>query len=255
MKLDVLGCSGSIGPGLRTTSLLLDDAVLLDAGTGVGDLGIDALCAVQAVFLTHSHFDHLACLPMLADLRSMRHAPALAVYGLPQTLQALRTHVFNDVLWPDFTAIPREAPALRLMPVEPGQTLQVAGLAIEPLAVVHRVPAVGYRASRGAASLVFSGDTGPAPELWQALAVRDADVLIVDTAFQDAEAPLARDSRHYHPAQLAHDLAAYRGRARVFITHTKPGEGAQVAAQLRAHLPGRVLELLREGMRLHIDGA
>ena len=37
MKLRVLGCSGGIGPGLRTTALMIDNDVLIDCGSGVGD--------------------------------------------------------------------------------------------------------------------------------------------------------------------------------------------------------------------------
>jgi hypothetical protein len=44
MKLRILGCSGGIGRDLRTTSMLLDHDILIDAGTGVGDLSIDELC-------------------------------------------------------------------------------------------------------------------------------------------------------------------------------------------------------------------
>lgn len=253
MKLQVLGCSGSIGQGLRTTALLLDDAVLLDAGTGVGDLTVEQLCALRAVFITHAHLDHVACLPMLADLRTMRRAPTLAVHALPGTVRALRQHLFNGEIWPDFTRIPdAQSPALRFAELEVGDAVALGALRIEALPAAHTVPALGYRASRGGASLVFTGDTGPNPPLWQALAARDADVLIVDTAFGDDEAALAATSLHHHPAQLAESLRQYRGRAQVFITHAKPGEAEQVAAQLRAHLPGRRIAMLREGQVLEL---
>ena len=38
MKVRVLGCSGAIAKNCRTTSFVLDRDVLIDAGTGVGDL-------------------------------------------------------------------------------------------------------------------------------------------------------------------------------------------------------------------------
>jgi hypothetical protein len=43
MQIRVLGCSGSIAAGSRTTSFLVDDDVLVDAGTGVGDLTLDEM--------------------------------------------------------------------------------------------------------------------------------------------------------------------------------------------------------------------
>ncbi|MGB8857237.1 MAG: MBL fold metallo-hydrolase, partial [Burkholderiales bacterium] len=67
MKLKILGCSGGIGGDMRTTSLLIDDDILIDAGTGVGDLSLDDLVRINHIFITHSHLDHVACIPLLVD--------------------------------------------------------------------------------------------------------------------------------------------------------------------------------------------
>src|SRR5207342_2805390 len=79
MKLQVLGCSGSIARDCRTTSFLLDDDVLIDAGTGVGDLPLEALARIDHILLTHSHLDHVLGVPLLADSvlrrRQARGAP------------------------------------------------------------------------------------------------------------------------------------------------------------------------------------
>ena len=63
MQLRILGCSGSISRGSHTTSMLVDDDVLIDAGTGVGELTLEEMMPIKHVFLTHSHLDHLASLP------------------------------------------------------------------------------------------------------------------------------------------------------------------------------------------------
>ena len=68
MKLRILGCSGGIGGSLRTTSMLLDHDVLIDAGTGVGDLSLEEMSAIDHVFLTHSHLDHIVFIPFMLDL-------------------------------------------------------------------------------------------------------------------------------------------------------------------------------------------
>ncbi|MGB8052215.1 MAG: MBL fold metallo-hydrolase, partial [Azonexus sp.] len=107
MKLRILGCSGGIGgEHLRTTSLLVDDDVLIDAGTGVGDLPIDELARIDHLFLTHTHLDHIACLPLMIDSVADRRGKPLTVYGIPPVLDILRKHVFNWLVWPDFTEIP-----------------------------------------------------------------------------------------------------------------------------------------------------
>ncbi len=103
MKLRVLGCSGAISQGCRTTSFLVNRNILIDAGTGVGDLTLEEMAAVDHVFLTHSHLDHIAALPLMVDsVAAMRSAP-LQVHALQDTIAALRTHVFNDTIWPDFS--------------------------------------------------------------------------------------------------------------------------------------------------------
>ncbi|CAN7407560.1 MBL fold metallo-hydrolase [Paraburkholderia hospita] len=61
------GSGGGIGAGLHTTAMLLESDVLIDAGTGVGDLSIEALSRIDAVFLTHSHLDHLCLVPFVAN--------------------------------------------------------------------------------------------------------------------------------------------------------------------------------------------
>ena len=76
MKIRVLGCSGAIAAGCRTTAFLLDDDVLIDAGTGVGDLSLDALARIDHILLSHSHLDHVLSIALLADsvMRAARRA-------------------------------------------------------------------------------------------------------------------------------------------------------------------------------------
>ncbi len=149
MPVRVLGCSGAVAAHSRTTSFLVDDHLLVDAGTGVGDLPLAALARIHHILLTHSHLDHIAALPLMADsvmrLRKAQGLPPIRVMALPQTLQALRTHIFNNVIWPDFTALPdRDRPVLRLEPVFVGQRLELGGITVEVLPAEHTVPAVGY---------------------------------------------------------------------------------------------------------------
>ena len=125
MKIRVLGCSGGIGGCLRTTSMLIDNDVLLDAGTGVGDLSLDELAAVDHVFVTHSHMDHIASIPFLVDTTGWMRSSPLVVHATSATLDIIRTHIFNWKIWPDFSVIPsQEKPYLRFEPVRVGGRLK-----------------------------------------------------------------------------------------------------------------------------------
>ena len=45
------------------------------------------------------------------------------MHALPETLAALRAHIFNGVIWPDFTRLPSaEQPTLALEPFAVGET-------------------------------------------------------------------------------------------------------------------------------------
>ena len=227
MKLKILGCSGGIGgEHLRTTSLLVDDDVLIDAGTGVGDLSIDELARIDHVFLTHTHIDHIACLPLLIDSVADRRARPLIVYGIPEVLDILRKHVFNWQIWPDFAEIPvADTPFLRYQPIDLLETVTISGRSFTALPVNHTVPAVAYRLDSGVGSLVFSGDTGPCDALWQAVnAIDNLRHVIVECAFPDSEAPLAVLSRHLCPSMLASELHKLKRPCEIHITHLKPGQ-------------------------------
>jgi ribonuclease BN (tRNA processing enzyme) len=242
LQVRVLGCSGSIAKGCLTTSFLLDDTVLIDAGTGVGDLTHEDIARIDHVFLTHSHLDHVLAVGLLADsglrLRMAAKRPPVQVYALRDTLEALREHIFNGVIWPDFTVIPSaEQPALAFVEVALGQCLEVAGRRIEVLPAAHSVPAVGYAVSAGAGrpAWVYTGDTGPNPALWQRLAQMDVHTLVIETAFGDEEQALAQISQHLCPAMLEAELKHLRADAQVLITHIKPGELDAVMREIGAH--------------------
>ena len=234
MRLQVLGCSGGIGGYLRTTSLLLDEDVLIDAGTGVGDLSMDAMARIDHIFVTHSHLDHVTSIPFLVDtVGGMRQKP-LTVYALAETIADLKTHLFNWKLWPDFTQIPTsEQPMLRFSPIFPGKAQIIGDRAITPLPANHVVPAVGYRLDSGRGSLVFSGDTTTCDEFWQVVnGIENLRYLIVETAFSNAERELAIRAKHLCPSLLGEQLALLTRRAEIFITHLKPGEGEMIMREI-----------------------
>jgi cAMP phosphodiesterase len=227
MKVRVLGCSGGIGGRhLRTTSMLVDNDILIDAGTGVADLSLMELSLVDHIFVTHSHLDHVATIPFIVDsVGGMRSKP-LTVYALPATIETLKNHIFNWSIWPDFTQIPTaEKPFMRYRAIQVGEPVSVGARRLTPLPANHVVPAVGYQVDSGKGSLVFTGDTTTNDPLW-AVVNRIANLkhLIIETAFCNRERELAVISKHLCPSLLAEELAKLERTADIYITHLKPGE-------------------------------
>jgi ribonuclease BN (tRNA processing enzyme) len=227
MRLRVLGCSGGIGGRhLRTTSFLVDSDILLDAGTGVGDLSLAELSLVDHIFITHSHLDHVTSIPFVVDTVGGMRARPINVYASRATIEIMRSHLFNWAIWPDFAEIPSaDAPFMRYHEIEVGRTIALAGREITPLPANHTVPAVGYHLDSGKSSLVFTGDTGPNDALWKVVnRIRNLKYLIVETAFSNKERQLADVSRHLCPETLADELAKLERSADIYVTHLKPGE-------------------------------
>jgi ribonuclease BN (tRNA processing enzyme) len=226
MRLRVLGCSGGIGGNLRTTSFLLDRDVLIDAGTGVSELSLSELTEIDHVFVTHSHLDHIACIPMIIDSVWMMRERPLTVYASEETLDILKQHIFNWKIWPDFSEIPNaQQPSMRYQSMELGETIILNGRKITSVPANHVVPAVGYQLDSGKASLVFSGDTTTCDALWEVVnKIKNLRYLVIETAFSNSEKDLAVISKHLCPSMLAVELAKFKLEAEVFITHLKPGE-------------------------------
>ncbi len=236
MRLRVLGCSGGIGGNLRTTSFAVDHDMLIDAGTGVGELSLIELSRIDHIFITHSHMDHICGLPLLLDsVRGLRDRP-VNIYATGDTLEILKKHVFNWQIWPDFAVIPNaEEPVMRYREIALGETLDLQGRKITAIPAVHTVPAVGFHLDSGQGSLVFSGDTFINNDLWTVVnRIENLRYLIIETAFSDDEIELARLSKHLCPGLLAAELEKYTGSAQIYITHLKPDEVDLIMGEVSA---------------------
>lgn len=248
MKLKVLGCSGGIGRGLRTTSLLVDDDVLIDVGSGVGDLTLDEMAQIRHIFLTHSHLDHIAFLPLLVDSIFERIVEPIVIHALPETIEALKTHIFNWVIWPDFANLPtKKKPVMRYDPIDAGTVCDVAGRQFELIAVDHIVPTVGYRVeSKSGSSFAFTGDTANNDSFWAALNQHASlDLLLLEVAFANKDEALSRLARHYCAKTLGQDIAKLVHQPEIYLTHHKPDEGAVILSEVLATVKGRSIKQLK----------
>jgi len=255
MKLRVLGSSGGIGGALRTTSFLIDDDILIDAGTGVGELSLAEMEKIRHVFLTHTHLDHIACLPLMVDSMFPRIRQPIVIHAQAITIEVLQEHIFNWHIWPDFATLPTESnPVMRYESLEPGDSCELDGRRFEMIAVNHIVPTVGYCViSADGGVLAFSGDTTSNDTFWEALNRHNRlDTLIVEAAFVDAFEELSIKARHYCPRLLAEDLLKLRHRPRIYISHNKPAEEESILVELKAAVSDRELTPLIGGMELDI---
>ena len=237
MDIRVLGCSGGEQPGRRLTAFLINGHVLLDAGAATGALSLDEQARLRAVLLSHSHLDHVVGLAFLGDNLAVKNRTApISVFSIPPVLEVLREHFFNNLLWPDFTALPSRAqPVFQLSPLQEGAETEIEGLMVTAVSVDHTLPAVGYLIRDRSGAVLYSGDTGPTEKLWSlARGCKDLKAVIVETSFPDRLESLARQSGHLTPGMLKQELAKLSREVPVFITHLKPPFLAEIRKEIQS---------------------
>ncbi|WP_165385724.1 3',5'-cyclic-nucleotide phosphodiesterase [Spiribacter vilamensis] len=248
MHIQTLGSSGGLESGNGTTAFHIAPATLIDAGTGSQRLERAQLDSLSDVLLTHAHADHIAGLPLLIDAlfdTLTTTGRALNVHALPETIQSLRAHVFNNDIWPDFSRLPSaRAGVLRFHPLTPWQPLSLAGegdsrLTVTPFPVAHTVPTCGFCIDDTDTRTAICGDTGLSDVSIDALnRLAPLTDLYIECGLSNAHDRLAEQARHLTPDRLTRLLGALDVQPeRVWITHLKPLQREAIIEMLRAQLP------------------
>lgn len=226
MRFKVLGCYGAELPNFRPTGFLIGESLLLDAGTIGVALDEEQEMLVSDVLITHPHMDHVKSLPFLIDVVASRKNSPIIIYSIHDVLDIIHKHLFNNLLWPDFTKIPSaENPFVRLVSVEEGIYKKINEFMIKAIKVNHTVPTVGYiiKDSNGD-SLLYTGDTGPTEAIWKEASLeKSLKGVIVETSFPNSMKELALASGHLTPEMLSLELKKMEDiDVPIFITHLKP---------------------------------
>jgi len=248
MILKVLGSSGAEFPGYNTPAYIVDNAILLDAGTIGAKLSSKEQLALQNILITHSHLDHIKGIPFLADNIIISNGyHSVTIYGIRETLQALRDNLLNDRIWPDFTKISTSIePVLKLRQISPSRQFRIGEYSIRAYQVNHTVPAVGYVIRDGEGkTLLYTGDTGPTEAIWKAPGRLDA--AIIEVSFPNAMAGLALKTGHLTPELLVAELQKIKTLpGKIFVTHPKPQYINQIRKEI-ARIGAKQIKMLQDG--------
>ena len=256
MEIRILGAHNIESRGTRCVSLLIDDRLAVDAGALTSGLDFAAQRRLEAVLLTHQHYDHVRDIPALG-MNLMLMGEGVDVYAPEVVYEALVGHVLNGRLYPNLFQRPPGKPALRYHKVVPGEELVIGGYRVLPVPVDHAVPTVGYQVTAADGGVLFyTSDTGPG--LAGAWARVSPGLLIIECTAPNRFAGFARRAGHLTPELLKQELDAFRELKdylpEVVLVHMNPleevetwGEIAAVAAGL-----GVSIRLGEEGMRLRV---
>lgn len=243
MKIRVLGAYGAEGLGQRPTAFLVNERILVDAGTVGGALSNAEQRMIQHALISHAHLDHVAGLAFLTETIAFagETRDPLTVACVEPVVQALRTGVFNNIGWPDFAQIPAEAPVMKYRTLVDDAEQRVGDLWVTPVPVHHTVPTSGFIIHDGNTGFIFSGDTGPTEALWKAArGLRGLRAIILECAYPNRLGALADVARHMTPDRIARELDKLPADVPVWIYHIKPQFNDEIVEELSRIDPARL---------------
>ena len=237
MEISFLGCFGGIDTdSKKTTCYRLNDNTIIDAGTGLNSLDLHELNKINDIILTHAHWDHVACLPLMVDaIFSLRKTP-VNIWASPEILDVIKEHMFNNKLWPDFTKInminSSEA-IVKLNELDEKKTQIISDCEISVLPANHGIPACGIRVKSDKKSYIFSGDSGDCPEFWDYVNNDSAlQGLIVECSYPESMHELALLTMHLSVTNIKERTKDLSHSVKKIIVHRKPGFEKKIQDEL-----------------------
>jgi ribonuclease BN (tRNA processing enzyme) len=247
VEIQVLGAHLSESKGARLTSLLIDSALVVDAGGVTSALSASEQKNIRAVLLTHHHFDHARDLVTLAANTGYYWQGQLVVHAPRYTLDIVTKYLLDGTLYMNFLEYPsKEKPTLILEAIEPYGRKTIAGYDVLALPAKHSVPAVGYQiTSADGRSMFYTGDTTVGiSDCWQHISPQ---LLITEVTGPNEYGDWLKKAGHLSARFLKEELTQFRQLKgylpRVIVIHIGnlfeqriKEEVAQVAQELQADL-------------------
>jgi ribonuclease BN (tRNA processing enzyme) len=247
MEIKVLGCYGGNAPGQHLTSFLINNRILVDAGSVTSALPLKEQTDIDVIILTHSHLDHVLGIPFLADNINGRKKNTVDIVSVNDVIEPVKEHILNDRIWPDFTQIPHTvSPILRFKIIEEDTETMINGLKIRPVKVSHSIPTVGYIIADESGAIAYTGDTGPTKKIWERIRQeKNLKFIITEVSYPNNMKKLAEISRHLTTEMLKEEIKKIDlPNIPIYIYHLKPPFIEEIKSEI-AQLPN--VTVLRQG--------
>ena len=250
MQIRVLGCHGSQMPGCSTTSFLLDGNILVDAGTITSLLTLEEQAKIDYVLVTHAHLDHVRDIMFLADnICYLQKDRPLAIVATHTIIDTLRTYLFNNIIWPDFSLLPTpENPVLKFNTIKPGEKIKLDNVMVTAILVHHVIETVSYAIESKEESVLIIGDTGPTEEVWKiANSMNNLRAVFIETSLPNSMQDVADMTGHLTPSGLEQELKKMNTHnPDIYLYHMKLRYHESIQSEI-ALIQDRNIHVLKDG--------
>ena len=237
MKITLLESSVGAGPHQQIlASCIVDDTTVIDAGS-IGFINpLATQKQIEHIFLSHSHIDHLASLPIFIDNVYSPGPDCPTVYGGQETLDCVRNHLFNDLIWPDMIRLSEEeTPFLKLCEVSPEVPVQIGDLTITPVSLNHIIPTFGFILDDGQNAIAIVSDTSPTDRIWELINANDRiRGIFLECSFPNSYEWLAHKAMHLTPDLLKAELKKLQHDIPVIAIHIKIAFEPTIRSELKS---------------------
>lgn len=252
MKIQVIGCAGTVSPESKTSAFLVNGNFLLDGGTVCSSLPMETIEKIKTIFISHPHFDHIKGIPSLAEtLIFMEATTPVTLFASEKAVTSIRHHIMNDIIWPDFSKLPTaEHPVIRYREIPEGVAVQVGDITVTPHFLCNNTSDFGYLLENGSTSLLYTSDIGADARLCINGVVPES--MIIEVSFPNEKGDLAAHTGHLTPKLMQNMLQKLPSSPRnIYISHMKTYFRDQIVRQLlELQMPGLVI--LNDGDTLNL---
>jgi cAMP phosphodiesterase len=240
MEVKILGAFGGEAPGLKTSCIVINNRLALDAGALTSSLSLQDQAKINAILVSHTHLDHIHDISFLADNIFGKRKEPVIIVSMEKSIEVLQKHFLNNRIWPDFTKLPNaDQPVLAYKAIKPGQEYKIEGLNVRAVPVNHSIPSVGFIISDDKSALVYTGDTGPTDQIWKdAEKTANLKLVLIEVSFPNEMQKLAEVTGHFTPRMAEEELKKLQKdgyEARAF--HLKPTHLKELKQELARTRP------------------
>jgi ribonuclease BN (tRNA processing enzyme) len=253
MKIKVLGGHGGLAKGFETTSFLIDDVLLIDAGAVASTLSIEQQMKIENILISHCHLDHIKDLAFICDNCFGLRSRPFEVYTHATVKKIIKDHLLNDIVWPDFTSIPDSTnPTMIINTIQEEKNIQLGEYLITPVKVKHAHDAMGFIVEKDDCAVLFTLDTGPTDRIWQfAKENKKLKAIFTEVSFPNSLHKVAEISDHHTPNSIHAEIAKMPKVVPVILGHLKPNFLQEIKREVHEIGESRIIIMEKDGLEFN----